>query len=237
MSRKWSSFEKWSTGHSYRGYRGGRPDYSFRSRGPCLVTLGKTSRCGDEGASRAAAFSVSRPDFSAYRLIVTHNQSCSTLKPESERQRERRRQQRIGKQKRSWEQQSGPDPAPVAIAPNGIAIAGGNVTNPTVNNFAPPTPPPAVIHLCISPPKAVEGATAEVKQIFTLTTDSNVEGPTYVFDFSDNITERTAASSPDMAMNIGEKQTGPSQFGFRLYQTWFPGQRITSRCIRKVLCV
>jgi cytoskeletal protein RodZ len=29
---------------------------------------------------------------------------------------------------------------PIAIAPNGIAIAGGTVTNPTVNNYAP-TPP------------------------------------------------------------------------------------------------
>jgi hypothetical protein len=27
---------------------------------------------------------------------------------------------------------------PVAVAPNGIAIAGGTVTNPTVNNFGPP---------------------------------------------------------------------------------------------------
>jgi hypothetical protein len=29
-------------------------------------------------------------------------------------------------------------PAPAAVAPNGIAIAGGTVTNPTVNNFGPP---------------------------------------------------------------------------------------------------
>jgi len=35
--------------------------------------------------------------------------------------------------------QIGTAQGPVAIAPNGIAIGGGTVTNPTVNNFAPPS--------------------------------------------------------------------------------------------------
>ena len=117
-------------------------------------------------------------------------------------------------------------PAPVIVAPGSIGITGGTVTNPTVNNFGPPPRPPAVIHVCISDLQTVEAATGEIRQVYTLTTDSEITGPTYVFEFSGPIIKQTSASNPDMAMNINEKLASTTSFGFRLFQTWFSGQRI-----------
>jgi hypothetical protein len=116
--------------------------------------------------------------------------------------------------------------APVIVAPGGIGITGGTVTNPTVNNFGPPPRSPSVIHVCISDPQPVETPTGEIRQVYTLTTDSEITGPTYVFEFSGPIIKQTSASSPDMAMNISEGLQSSSSFGFRLNETWFPGQRI-----------
>jgi hypothetical protein len=68
-----------------------------------------------------------------------------------------------------------------AVAPNGIAITGGNVTNPTVINNGPPAHPPAEIRVCSS--KSTPDNTGAVFQVFTLTTGSPVEAPRYNFSF------------------------------------------------------
>jgi len=119
---------------------------------------------------------------------------------------------------------------PTAVAPNGIAIAGGNVTNPTVNNFAPPPPKPAVVNVCVGEPQNVgrgAGHDGNFRLILTLTTDSPVENPTYGFQFNGAILSKgSAASSPDMAVNIKEGVTTPTSFAFAIYQTWYPGQRM-----------
>jgi hypothetical protein len=39
-----------------------------------------------------------------------------------------------------------------AVAPNGIAITGGTVTNPTVNNFGPPPLPTPTVTICLTHP-------------------------------------------------------------------------------------
>jgi hypothetical protein len=120
--------------------------------------------------------------------------------------------------------ESAPSPAsPVANAPNGIAISGGTVTNPTVNNFGPPVLPPAAIHICAS--KSTPDNTGAIYQVFTLTTDSRVEAPRYEFWFDDVLPKGTSASSPDMAMNVRETQSD-SRYAFQIFQTWYPGQRI-----------
>lgn len=110
-----------------------------------------------------------------------------------------------------------------AYAPNGIAISGGNVNNPTVNNYGPPTPPPAVIHICES--KSTPDNTGAIYQVFTLITDSKVEAPRYDLWFDGVLPKGTSASSPDMAVNIREGQSD-SRYGFQILQTWYPGQRI-----------
>ena len=110
-----------------------------------------------------------------------------------------------------------------AYAPNGIAIAGGTVNNPTVNNYGPPTSPPAAIHICAS--ESTPDNTGAVYQVFTLTTDSKVDAPRYNFWFGSALPEGTSASSPDMAMNIREAQSD-SRYAFQIFQTWYPGQRI-----------
>lgn len=119
---------------------------------------------------------------------------------------------------------------PTASAPNGIAITGGNVTNPTVNNFAPPPPKPAVVTVCEGEPQMVSpdtGHDGEVKLILSVTTDSPVDNPTYGFQFSGTILKKgSSASSPDMAVNIKEDVTTPTSFAFELYQEWYPGQRM-----------
>jgi hypothetical protein len=110
-----------------------------------------------------------------------------------------------------------------AVAPNGIAITGGNVTNPTVINNGPPSHPPAEIRVCSS--KSTPDNTGAVFQVFTLTTDSPVEAPRYNFSFSSVLPAGTSASSPDMAMNVREGQSD-SRFAFQIFQTWYPTQRI-----------
>jgi len=107
--------------------------------------------------------------------------------------------------------------------PNGICIGGDNNGTATVIN---PGPPPPIIHVCVSEPQVVDKSTGEVRQVFTLTSTSEVVGPAYNFEFSGPILKSTQAGSPDMAMNIGEKLSSPSSFSFRLFQAWFPGQRI-----------
>jgi hypothetical protein len=118
----------------------------------------------------------------------------------------------------------------VAIAPNGIAISGGNVTNPTVNNFAPPPQEPAVVTICVGDSGNVKGDMAhdgEFRLVLTLTTNSPVENPTLGLQFSGPIlTGGSSASSPDMAVNIKEGVTTPMSYAFVLYQTWYPGQRV-----------
>lgn len=99
----------------------------------------------------------------------------------------------------------------------------GGVTAGTIIN---PGPPPPTIRICISDPQIVDATTGEMKQIFTLTTSSEVSGPTYGFDFSGEILKNSSASSPDMAMNIKEGVTTPTGFAFQLNQIWYPGERI-----------
>jgi hypothetical protein len=119
---------------------------------------------------------------------------------------------------------------PTAVAPNGIAIAGGTVIQPTVNNFGPPPKNPAVVTVCVGEPQTVikdAGHEGEVRRVLTLTTDSSVDNPTYGFQFSGTILSKgSASSSPDMAMNVKEGVTAPTSFAFVIYQTWYPGQRI-----------
>jgi len=111
-----------------------------------------------------------------------------------------------------------------ANAPNGIAITGGTVTNPTVNNnYAPPPPPPAVISVCAS--SSTPDNSGKVVQVFTLRTDARVEGPQYDFQFSSVLPKDTWASSPDMGMNTSEGRSD-SRYSLRLNQTWYPDQRI-----------
>jgi hypothetical protein len=120
-------------------------------------------------------------------------------------------------------------PIAPAIAPNGIAITGGNVTNPTVNNnFGPPPHKPAVVTVCIGESKISNesGHQGQFKMILTLTTDSPVENPTYGFQFSGELVKGSSASSPEIALNIREGSATPTSFAFTLYQTWYPGPRV-----------
>ena len=119
---------------------------------------------------------------------------------------------------------------PTAIAPNGIAITGGNVQNPTVNNFGPAPSKPAVVTVCVGDLQNVRsdaGHDGEFRLVLTLTTDSAVDNPTLGFQFSGPISSKgSSASSPDMAINIKEGVTTPTSYAFVLYQTWYPGQRM-----------
>jgi len=65
-------------------------------------------------------------------------QPANAVLPTSQPTAERAPAPKVNKHLRVGNDNPGSAPAPIAVAPNGIAIAGGTVTNPTVNNFAPP---------------------------------------------------------------------------------------------------
>jgi len=91
-----------------------------------------------------------------------------------------------------------------------------------------PGPPPPTVTVCISEPQIVDKDSGEVKQVYTFRTSSEVAGPGYALHFSGNImpSPKSTSGSPDMASNMAEKLIDSNTFGLRLFQTWFPPQRI-----------
>jgi hypothetical protein len=78
-------------------------------------------------------------------------------------------------------------------APNGIAIDGGIVTNPTVNNFGPPPLPTPTVTVCVSHPAVPEGA--QHLTILTFRTDVEIMEPWYVLLFDGPVSDGTAEMS------------------------------------------
>jgi hypothetical protein len=82
----------------------------------------------------------------------------------------------------------------VNIAPNGIAVSGGIVNNPTVNNYGPPPPPIPSITICISDlPRSPDGV--YTKQ-FLLNTSSPVMEAWIALFFDGAVLDGSATSDP-----------------------------------------
>ena len=78
-------------------------------------------------------------------------------------------------------------------APNGIAIGGGIVNNPTVNNFGPPPPPTPTVTICISHPIPTNGA--QYQTVFTFKTDVEIMEPWYALLFDGPVGDGSAELS------------------------------------------
>ena len=70
--------------------------------------------------------------------------------------------------------------APIAIAPNGIAITGGNVDHPTVNNYGPPPLPTPNIKVCVQP---TTNADRSMDTLISIKTDAQADRPWFMFFF------------------------------------------------------
>ena len=79
-------------------------------------------------------------------------------------------------------------------APNGIAISGGIVNNPTVNNLGPPPLPTPTVKVCASynDPRA---SGEQYQTVITLRTDVQIVRPWFVFYFDGPVLEGTAGMS------------------------------------------
>ncbi len=82
--------------------------------------------------------------------------------------------------------------APVAVAPNGIAITGGTVNNPTVNNFVPPLPTPTVT-ICVTHSSADNNS---AKNILTFKTDVEIMESWYALFFDGPVGEGSVEMTP-----------------------------------------
>jgi hypothetical protein len=81
-------------------------------------------------------------------------------------------------------------PQQTISAPNGIAIGGGIVTNPTVNNNYGQFPPPGVtpkISICFLESNVL--AAGEYKSVFTIKTDTPISSPAWWFQFDGPVKE------------------------------------------------
>jgi hypothetical protein len=97
-----------------------------------------------------------------------------------------------------------------AIAPNGIAISGGNVTNPTVNNFGPP---PLQLSWSVSDLPSQE-ASSFAK---TVTVKSNVYyAPVNVAIFCDTEVDGVSPTGASMGVVIGNINNDKKSWWVRL---------------------
>jgi hypothetical protein len=122
-------------------------------------------------------------------------------------------------------------PPTQVTAPNGIAISGGVVNNPTVNNFGPPPPPKPTVTICISRPPATD---ASHTVVMTFKTDVAITEPYYVLYFDGPVGDGTA-DSPSGAygfLKSRAKDSLESSFAFKLTSInfgagrWLPSQEI-----------
>jgi len=88
-------------------------------------------------------------------------------------------------------------PQQTISAPNGIAISGGIVTNPTVSNSYGQFPPPGVvpnISICFLKSNVLIGQ--QYNNVFKMRTDSPISEPTWWFLFDGPVLDVTADADP-----------------------------------------
>ncbi len=127
---------------------------------------------------------------------------------------------------------NGNQTGPTAIAPNGIAITGGNVSNPTVNNYGTPSLPTPTVKICVSQSKqSPDSVLFETK--ITLRTDVQITRPWFFFFFDGSVENGTAVMEHGIfGCNCpvrAEKLPNPERsFGFRTNSinagtnVWYP---------------
>ncbi len=128
-------------------------------------------------------------------------------------------------------------PAPqvqINNAPNGIAIGGGIVNNPTVFNLGPPPQPKPTVTICISQARAAEGQ--HQTTVMTLRTEVKIKQPWYAFFFDGPVTDGNAGMDNHAFGFTGaraDKLPNPERtFWFKLISIdfgtneWSPGEEI-----------
>lgn len=114
-------------------------------------------------------------------------------------------------------------PQQVINAPNGIAIGGGVVNNPTVNNYGPPPEPPA--HITVEQ-EAFSSPTGKLVAKVTLRVDHTLETPDFVVTCDRPCyLDRTGTGSYAMSNLVKSPNIAPNRFApiFAAPKPMYPG--------------